>query len=243
MRGTQSGSWSQLLPRSVALCQATGSQPPTGLVTGSGPRTHWALAALPPVTGSREGSLGHLGVLNWGFLAAGLPASPTPGLPTVCVVVGSRAKSRTRNSSRQVYLAIPPPVRYKTESSLWGEREGWPGKWGAQCPRASPRAPGSPHGRRHSLCPEEERGCPFRSLLPQSWLPMRPGRRKVPGGGGVLGLQGLGREQKPGLHRLAGWLPAGERCPLGCSSVLDALSVRLSGKASGQVGWGQRPWL
>lgn len=178
----------------------------------------------PSVTGSREGSLERLGF-------------PRCRAPTVCVVAGSRAKSRTRNSSRQVYLVIPQPVRYKTESSLWGEQEGWPGKWGAQCPRASPRAPGSPHGRQHSLCPKEERGCPFRSLLPQNWLPMRPGRRKVPGGGGVLGLQGLGGEQKPGLHRLAGWLPVGERCPLGCSSVLDALcSTQWESLWAGRVG-------
>jgi len=46
----------------------------------------------------------------------------------VWMVVGSRAKSRTQNTSDQVYLVVHQPVRYKIENSLWGEQQGWPGK-------------------------------------------------------------------------------------------------------------------
>lgn len=76
-----------------------------------------------PVACHVGGSPRCLGVQIWGFLAASCPhpAAWAPGSRAKVLgslVPPSRAESRTRSTSQQVYSVAGQPVRYKIENSL-----------------------------------------------------------------------------------------------------------------------------
>lgn len=161
--GTQSGSRSQLLPRSMALCHATGSQPPTGLVTGSGAKNALGSGCPPSfVAGSGEGSRGVCGSSTGG--------SSLPGRRPPRRARGGggqdRLRARCRTAPARFIWSHPSGSDTKPRAVCGESSKAGPGSRGRSAQEPAPGHPGAHPGGSTVCVLRRKWGAPFRSLLP-----------------------------------------------------------------------------